>query len=391
MFYRKVSPIERVFTLLHEMDKPFSNQVVLEGTGVLDVSRWEKAVAAACEANPGSRLVYRGISRWAKWVDSGVAAPIVQVDGSHWDALSSDGAPFLLTSLPFKETHSCEVVLLTGNPLRVVFRTLHATMDGRGTQLWIEDIFRALRGEPLLGASSSINDAEFVAGLSAPKRWERKKRNCLAPTGPIDGSEPGNVWRRTRVKGKFSKLLPQVAIAIGKEARKQGPCNVCFNVPVDLRARAGAARSTANLTRRIILYIPPDATPESVQQHMLEKLNDMSRDPEILKIAYYIPLKWIELFFVRFRKRNLGSGWYYSTGTLSNLGRLPIEAYEGGGFKADTGFYIPPGTEGKPLFVTLAGCGEFIEVIISMPKTLASNGRIDQLLDRIVSQLKPNP
>ncbi len=153
-FSRKVSPFERIFLLLAMMDCPFSNQLVLEGKGTLDASRWENAVQAASEANPGSRLLYKGRSSWAQWVDCGVTPPVRDFNGAHWSADGPEGAPFLSDPMPFRDGHSCEVVLLSGDPARVVFRTLHATMDGGGTLVWVEDIFRALRGEPLIGQGS---------------------------------------------------------------------------------------------------------------------------------------------------------------------------------------------------------------------------------------------
>ena len=190
-YTRKVTPLERLFIVLAELDTPFSNQMVLEGTGTLDESRWEKAVHEACEANPGSRVVYRGRSRWAKWVDTGVAVPVRSFDGSRWNAQGPEGAPFFFEPLPFKDTHSCEVVLVQGDPARVVFRSLHAVMDGRGTLFWAQDIFRALRGEPLIGTTSTMTDVEIMSRLNYPVNLPRKPKDCLAPTGAIDGDEPG--------------------------------------------------------------------------------------------------------------------------------------------------------------------------------------------------------
>ncbi|MDA8138777.1 MAG: hypothetical protein M0036_08990, partial [Desulfobacteraceae bacterium] len=390
-FRRRVSPIERLFTLLHEMDHPFSNQVVLEGTGVLDEARWQEAVHAACEANPGSRLVQRGVSRWASWVDSGKAAPIRFVDGTGWSGYGPEGASFLCDPLPFKSSHSSEVLLVEGNPLRVVFRVLHAVMDGRGTLLWMEDIFRALRCEPLKGATCTLNDEQFLSDLDIPKRWDRKSRNCLAPTGAADGDDSGNVWKRVRLDGRFVKLLPQVVLAMAKETRKQGETNVCFNIPADLRYRQPGIRSTANLGHRFVVQVPPDATVDSIQQQIFEKLRNVAWESHALFFLYYIPLGLMKYILRRIRKRNLRSGLHSSTGTISYPGKLPIENFQGGGFTAKTGFLIPPSMEGKPLFAVLSNCDDAVEMLISMPKTLASNGRLEEFLAGVVSQLEPIP
>ena len=388
-FSRKVSPFERIFLLLAMMDCPFSNQLVLEGTGTLDASRWENAVQAASEANPGSRLLYKGRSSWAQWVDCGVTPPVRNIDGAHWSADGPEGAPFLSDPMPFRDGHSCEVVLVSGDPVRVVFRTLHATMDGGGTLVWVDDIFRALRGEPLIGSASTITDVELLSRTAYPAKREQRPRNCLAPTGCIDGEDAGFVWKRVRLAGSFSKLLPQTAVSIARQAGKQGPGEVCFNVPFDLRRRIPNIRSTANLTRRLVLNVPPDATIENVQQQMRDKLARPNGDSNLLKLFCYTPLGWIKHLFNAIRRKNLRSGRFHSTGSISNLGQLPIESFRGGGFEAQTGFFIPPGTEAKPFFMTLAGCGNGVEMVVSMPKVLANNGRLERFISRIASDLKP--
>lgn len=361
--------------------------MVLEGTGALDISRWEKAVAAACDANPGSRLIYTGWSRWAKWVDSGVSAPIRVFDGTHWSGNGPDGAPFLFDPLPFQQTHSCEVVLVQGHPSRVVFRTLHATMDGGGTLLWVYDIFRALRGEPLMGSSSTLTDTELLSGLNYPVRKKRKAGKCLAPTGAIEGEATGYIWKRAQLQGSFSRLLPRAALAIARETRKQGPGSVCFNVPFDLRLRIPGLRSTANLSRRLVLQVPPEATVDTIHEQMRYDLDHISGDPKILKLITYAPLGWINRLFTFLRKKSLRSGRYPTTGSISNLGRIQMDLLQGGGFETRTAFFIPPGTEAKPFFMTLAGCRDSVEMVVSMPKGLASNGRLDRFIANLTAAL----
>lgn len=387
-FHRRVTTLERVFTLLHDMAPPFATQLVLEGSGELDLSRWETAVAAACEANPGSRLVYKGCWRWATWVDSGAPAPVRLIDGNGWSGHGPEGAPFLRNPLPFKTTNSCEVLLVAGNPPRVVFRCLHAVMDGRGTLYWVEDIFRALRGEPLIGAHSMINDEEFSDDLKIPNRQDRKTRRYGAPTGAADGVEQGNVWRRARLDGRFTKLLPLVALAMAKAARKRGEEDVCFNVPADLRFLKPHIRSTANLSCRFILDIPPEATVDSLQKQIFVKMRNMSRESRFMNLLSQLPLGVLKYIFVRVRKRNLGNGLYYSSGTITYPGKLPMAAFQGGGFGARTGFFIPPDMEGKPLFAVLAHCGDGVEIVASAPKPLATNGRLEDYLHDVVSCLK---
>lgn len=389
IYQRKVSPVEKLFMILADIDPPFCNQIVVEGTGALDASLWQKAVAAACDANPGSRLAYKGRWAWARWVDSGVASPVRIIDGSGWNGYDSDGAPFLFEPLPFKTGHTCEVLLVNGSPPRLVFRSLHATMDGGGTLIWALDAFRWLRKEPLVGTRSTINDKDLVASLSLAPQAIQKREKCLMPTGLPVGETPGFAWKRTTLEGKFSKLLPQLALAIAREARKNGPGKVLIAVPLDLRRRVPGTASTANLTRRIFLDIPPEATIDEIQAQMQDKLDNLGSDPWLSTLYSYAPMALLRRLFRSSRDKDRQRGFYRDSGTISNLGKLPIELLQGGGFEARTCFFVPPEMEIKPFFITLTGCGNAVEMITAMPNVLANNGRLDQFIANVIAELKP--
>lgn len=389
-YLRKVSPVERLFTILAETDPPFCNTMIVEGEGEIDEAVWKKAVAEACQANPGSRLVYKGRSLWAKWIDSGVATPVRFVDGSRWSGYDSEGASFLYDPLPFKTDYSSEVLVVKGSPTRVVFRTSHATMDGTGTWLWALDIFRALRGEPLEGALSTFNDKELVAKLNFSNREPRMVRDCLAPTGRPDGDEKSFsfVWKRVTLQGKFSKLLTQMTMAAAKEARKQGQGNVRIAVPLDLRKRVPDTCSTANLSRRIILDVPPESTFEEIDLQLKHKLGNLNRDTKTGVVLTYLPSTWLKNMVFAYRTNNLKHGMYRDSGTISNGGKLPIEPLRGAGFETKSFFWIPPQLENKPFFLSTIGYNNTLEMVTGMPKNLASQGRLDQFVSNIIAELK---
>lgn len=118
-------------------------------------------------------------------------------------------------------------------------------------------------------------------------------------------------------------------------------------------------------------------------------LEHISGDPKILKLISYAPMGWIKRLFQFLRKKSLRTGRYPSTGSISNLGRIQMELLQGGGFETRTTFFIPPGTEAKPFFMTLADCRDSVEMVVSMPKGLANNGRLDRFISNLISALKP--
>jgi hypothetical protein len=99
-FSRPVLPGERLWLAADIIHPPFLNQMVLEGTGTMDLDELTDAVARASDANPGCRLILKGALRSSYWLDSGVAPPVRRISNSPWDGYSQDNAPFLNDRLP---------------------------------------------------------------------------------------------------------------------------------------------------------------------------------------------------------------------------------------------------------------------------------------------------
>jgi hypothetical protein len=105
------------------------------------------------------------------------------------------------------------------------------------------------------------------------------------------------------------------------------------------------------------------------------------------RLMHYVPL-WI----MTRQLRNIinskhGSGLYHNSGIISNLGRLDMKNFSGGGFTALSWFAVPPCQEIVPFFMVLAGSDSFVNLMVGMPEALACGGRLDRFTDRISSGL----
>jgi hypothetical protein len=87
------------------------------------------------------------------------------------------------------------------------------------------------------------------------------------------------------------------------------------------------------------------------------------------------------------RKRH-DRGIYSLSGILSNLGLVDLNQFQGGGFTARVFWVIPPATEYYPFFLVMSGYEGGSELTLSMPKVLASEGRIEAILQRITKGLE---
>jgi hypothetical protein len=326
-----------------------------------------------------------------RWVDSGITPRVREVDGSQWSGRDLEGAPFLMERLSPTEGPTCEVVLVQGSPLRVIFRTNHGVMDAGGTLLWAEDIFRALRGEPVLGSTSTLNDEEISKKLPQVRK-EKISKNNITPGGSVQGNDQGFLWLRRTLPGRFRNLLSQVVYLSAREAWKYSDGPVVFCVSVDLRRHLPPdTRATAFLSKNIFMEIKPEYTVEKITK-LTKKYLSEKREVNYYgwgKLLFFVPIGLINYFFQKIGKKMQDAGRYLASGIVVTMGVVPLENYTGGGFHASAMYAITPYIDVIPFFIGMASNGKDIEVVITMNKALGSNGRIEAIMDGITSRLAP--
>jgi hypothetical protein len=385
---RRLSTASRVWLAAYEPNDPFPPQMIFEGVGYFDLERWRTAVAKASDANPGSRLILKGHLGASRWVDSG-KTPLVRVaDGRHWDGMSSEGAEMLMSGYHPRKGPMAEVVLIHGHPLRVAFLAHHAVMDGRGCLTWAENIFRALRGEKVLRSDDSMIEDDL---LNVPKGKPVRTLGSRfsAPTGLARDSEQGIVWRRKKITGHYPKLLSQILALTAREARRQGAGKVRFGIPVDLRNRRLGLRSTGNLTNAIFIDVTTDDSPDSIANEIQRRLR--IREDGIPtweeKLIPHIPLWMLKKLLGNEARKAHNQGVYRQTGLVTNLGQLRIDSYQGGGFISQAYLAVPLCLESIPFSMTVCSVQNEADLVLSMPKVLASGGRLEDTLERIAGGL----
>lgn len=388
-YTRELICTEKFYIACDRISSPFANQMILEGTGKLDLDLWKAAVRRAADANPGTRLVMRGCMNFNYWSESDVYPDVREVSGDSWSGYSSEGAPFLSRTFSVVEGPTCEVVLIHGNPPRVAFRSHHAVMDGRGTLCWAEDVFRALRGEQPVGYNSRITEIKLARSFQKKGRVPPPPQ-YPAVSGPAVETEMGFQWRRATLPAPIPNLIPKVAVNLAHQIWERYPGGlVRFAIPVDMRPRGNNIRSTGNLTNLIYLEITPDSTPETVGNDLKQQL--ANRHDGMLywgdRIIKYLPLWLLERTLRKEIMKKDRTGLYNNSGIISNPGRLPLDRLQGGGFQTTGGFYIPINMQLMPVFIGLTGTTERIELVTGMPNRLASHGRLDKIAEKLANSL----
>lgn len=389
VYKRQLTSTEKIYIANNRISPPCATQLILEGTGVLDKEPWLAAISQAGDANPGSRLIMKGSLCFSHWEDSGQPPALREVDGSSWSGYSSEGAEFLEMPLSVKNGPSCEVVLIKGSQPRVLFRSHHAVMDGRGTLVWIEEVFRALRGEPLLGNPSRLTEYRLARSFQNQGRIPAP-HHFPALTGESIGSEPGSCWQRVSLPGPIPNLLPKVAWILANEIWRENPrCPVRFAVPVDMRPHGNNIRSTGNLSNLIYLDISPASTPQTITKDLKTQLAE-NKDGMLYwgdRFIRFFPLYLIEHSVKKEIKQKQKIGLYRNSGLISNLGRLPIERFTGGGFRTTSMFGLPIKMESIPFFLGICGTVDRVELMLGMSKRLANGGRLERTMETLAARL----
>jgi acyl-coenzyme A synthetase/AMP-(fatty) acid ligase len=355
-FRRRVSAIERGYLAAEPLAPPFAVQVVVEGTGVVDPEELRLAVSQGVTLRRDGR----------SWVESDVPPPVTVVEPS----LDLD---LLRTRLP----EACEV-LLAGS--MIVFRAHHAVMDAGAVLTWAGDVFRALRGERVLGRHSTMTDASARRALAGRPRWVRTPRRWPEPFGGSPAPASQYRWFRVRVDGSPHAVVARLASLLARESGRR----TRVMVPVDLRRHLSSPYALGNLSLPVFLDVEPGQGWPSIQAELLAALgrrDELARTPTEF-VSQYTPVPLMRA--VLGAAQRLSPGRNMCSAILSDLGRVELRDFSAPGFTAWTVYSLPTHAPFVPLSATVTQSGGHTEVVMSyqsdwsFPEVVAHGLRPDQ-------------
>ncbi|MGV9412647.1 peptide synthetase [Nocardia sp. NPDC003693] len=381
-FRRPISPTELIYFPMRDLAPPFLMQLAIEGEGTLDAERLRRAVAIASAANPGARLVRDG----SYWVDSGVAPTVREVRHAlQFPALEAD--PVLTSPIGPTPESTTEVLLLTADPVTIVFRVFHGVMDGMGMVMWATDILRVLRGQEPVGAADPVADAELVAKVGAPGKpalMVPRFGSALGRGRQLPG-EHRHLLRHRTINAAGAGALMRVAAILADEG---GPLSRIM-IPVDLRRHDPALRSTGNLALPLFLDARPGTDWKQLNAEKRAGLDEgrelnqmdntgLTKLPPAAGRALARSLNWMGARL----GRNLASA------TVSHMGRYDLDALAVPGFAPTSVRVLPQHSVAMPILMGLTEGGGRTELTVSVRSGKGIPDRLDALLDRIVRTLE---
>ncbi|MFJ2590238.1 amino acid adenylation domain-containing protein [Streptomyces sp. NPDC087538] len=387
IYSRPVSPMEAWF-LVYPDSVPGVMHLFVQGTGLVGRPELAAAVERAARSCPGTRLTRTGMT----WTDSGEAPAVRELPEGSLDPAAD--APDLHRPLMGDGGPTCEV-LLSGHSggTHIVFRAFHGALDGKGLMFWAEEVFRALRGEPLLGAPDAVSEAQLLdrldaagvkssPGIQADLDWP----SALGPRA-AGGENRGFFWRRRTIDGSHPGAVAKVALAI---ARARGVRTGRFMVPVDLRRYAPELRSTGNLTHNPLFEVDADAGWEDAHERMLTLLaegHDLAARADTVMTS--VPLDILRRQISELDAYSAAQNKYSALATLSSMGRITPDALSTPAFRATDVFALPNSGPVGPPEVDLLEFDGRTEITIGWHDGPGTAQRAEALLDAIEEELSP--
>jgi hypothetical protein len=137
------------------------------------------------------------------------------------------------------------------------------------------------------------------------------------------------------------------------------------------------------------MEVTPASTLENLAHVISQRLRERC-DGQVTwedKVVRYLPLKVLEAALrieTRYAHR---TGHYRCSGLISNVGRADLEPFRGGGFTAENYWAVPVCLESIPISIVMTGVGETVNLLLAMPRALATYEDLDEILERISSGL----
>lgn len=379
-FYRQLSPLEATYLATDTPDyTPFSNQFFLEGEGTLDLDAWIIASEKAALANPGVRLQLKGRWGWRYWDDEG-PLPTVRKVKTDWDGTSSENTPDIFKPFDARNTSNAEIILIESSNAcpRILFRTHHAITDGMGMLHWMDECFRALNNEPLVGSKGTNNEWDIIKHHEAPERT-LFEGNCVSLSPISKNPELRHCrWHRCDWPTDGKKILPKLVLSATMVAKKHhNGGRTLFRIPSDLRwyQGKGAEFTLANASGAFDIETDKESTISSIQRAVREGMRskaDLSVFPSNLYLANWLPKAMMNPKSETLKNTH-ASGLYRMTGTVSYVGERDPGKLSDSNFTGKALYGIPIALENRGLFMAVTNTKETLSVTLGIPKALATH------------------
>jgi len=380
VFKRPVTSVEHLYLSGKEIFSDIVIQAIIEGKGILKPDELQDALIKVSKKFPGTCLRLHKNN----WINDGEPAKVILLEKYPNTREHLSEYVNMHDGFDPQGGHTVEVELAQeDNRSLVIFRSVHAVMDGRGLEFWAKAVFATLRGEKIEAADSIMTDDTFTLEKRAPiKKDEPKIPRSEGPPLNADADIQNNFsfdYDRITLKGTDPAIVAKLGIGINKLLIEKKDDKGTMMVPVDLRQEISKdePRSTGNLSLPVFITLEKDQTWSQLLSQLLSKLQKKK----------YIGRSRNNLMYRRLSKRMLGvfvkslwnfqmrKGKYITSAVVSHVGNHLFNDYSSPGFIADSIAFIPCVMPIAPLSLVITESEMKTEIIIVKGQSLFDSPR----------------
>lgn len=374
----RLSGVERLWLAADRVRGPFANRLLVEADSELSPDTVADSFEQLLGLSPALRARPGGFGPWTRWRYDSPVAPARRLS-EPWDGLGPIGDPTWPSPIDPARGPLLALDLLPAG--RWVLHAHHALLDGRGLLAAGAALAALSRGQTPDPLPFGVSDAELARRAGATAEAPVAD-DCGSPVAVGAPPSLGTTWARRALPAPGRSPLGPLVEALADTARARGVDRMRVDVPVDLRPHAPSPRSPRNLTGLVRL---PDGELAALAPALAARA-------ELGFVAAAEPLRWLPLGLLgwlgrRGALRAQARDRFSATGTISNLGRVDLRAYDTPGARARRVVVIPPGQPGLPALVTATGSREGLDLVLAMPASLAANGALERLMDALAAAL----
>lgn len=408
---QRLSGLERVWLTASRINPPFAIVFIAEYEGRPHLDDLRVAMKRVAAAHPRLRARLKGAGPWTRWRADGPTPQVATLHAPGWDGLDHQGVealsnPFDVHRGPNVRLHRIDGVDSTR--CRLALSAPHALVDGRGLLFALEELCRALRGEPLRQSVMTLNDFEWARRLGgaqgpAPPA-EAPDRTSLWPLRQPNAARWSPHWRRVRVERPPRRPLGPTLMALMRAAQAawsghEGAPRLRVSVPVDLRRHRPPSPIVGNLTGLVHLELNDWAAAQGGSDAIIDKLMDeIERGEHLAPVHRAEALRWWPLWLMALlgERAAIGQqrgGLLPTSASVTNVGAVDRSRFAVPGASCQGVFMIPPGSASLPLFLSMSGDRDALELVgFSNDAFITPEGlklTMDRLADDLTDRTSP--
>jgi hypothetical protein len=400
--FRKLSVVEPSYLGNDtKVASPYVNQFFVEGKGAISKAQVEDAVKKAQIANPGINLTLKGRWAWRYWALNESPPEVFEYDGA-WQGNSSENAEVINQAFDARKDTLSSITLFSniqnsssGIDFKILFKIHHAVCDGMATLHWMHEVFRALRGEELLGSKTDKCELDIIKREQYPKSEQLLTESKPVFAKSANPEQRGCHWvkqswnvKDTKIVGKLIYILKEIA----EEEHGQG--RTTFRIAADLRRYLSKEEKQqaylTNLSSIFDLRFNSEVNISEIQNNIVKAMRakqELSIYPKNLSgLTKFLPNS-VFIANPDFLKNMHSEGLCNITGMISYPGRVDCKAYSCKGFEAKGTYGIPMPLEDKSIYIGFFSTAESLQPVFCAPNALSNIEKTVALAKRIENRL----